>query len=112
ITLKLNDILTTDISQTTVRCIVKKQGIKCHAAAVKPFVSETNAAKRVAWCKERLNWKIKDWEKVYICFLCIVLYLLFSFSFLLLFLLLYLVFAFAFNFYFCFYFIFCFCFYI
>jgi transposase len=64
ITMKLNSILTTDVSQTTVRRVLKKQGIKCHAAAVKPFVSETNAAKRVAWCKERLHWKIKDWEKV------------------------------------------------
>ena len=65
ITLKLNSMVTTDVSQTTVRRTLKKQGIKCHAAAVKPFVSETNAAKRVAWCKERLNWKIEDWEKVY-----------------------------------------------
>ena len=68
ITMKLNSMLTTDVSQTTVRRALKKQGIKCHAAAVKPFVSETNAAKRVAWCKERLNWKIKDWEQVCICF--------------------------------------------
>jgi transposase len=64
ITMKLNSMLTTDVSQTTVRRTLKKQGIKCHAAAVKPFVSETNAAKRVAWCKERLSWKISDWEKV------------------------------------------------
>ena len=68
ITMKLNSMLITDVSQTTVRRTLKKQGIKCHAAAVKPFVSETNAAKRVAWCKERLNWKIKDWEQVCICF--------------------------------------------
>ena len=35
ITLKLNSMLTTDVSQTTVRCTLKKQGIKCHAAAVR-----------------------------------------------------------------------------
>lgn len=64
ITLKLNDVLTTDISQATVRRALKGQGINCHPAAVKPFVSELNAAKRVAWCKERLKWKVKDWEKV------------------------------------------------
>ena len=62
ITLKLNSMLTTDVSETTVRCTLKDQGIKCHAAAVKPFVSEINAAKRVAWCQERLNWIIEDWE--------------------------------------------------
>lgn len=64
ITENLNDMLTTDVSQRTVRRALKDQGIKCHPAAVKPFVSKKNAAKRVAWCKERLNWKIKDWEKV------------------------------------------------
>ena len=64
ITLKLNSMITTDVSQTTVRCTLKKQGIKYHTAAVKPFMSKTNAAKRVAWCKERLSWKIEDWEKV------------------------------------------------
>ena len=64
LTMKLNSMLTTDISQTTVRRTLKKQGVKCHAAAVKPFVSETNAAKRVTWCKERLSWKNSDWEKV------------------------------------------------
>lgn len=78
ITMKLNNILTTDVSQTTVRRTLKKQGIKCHAAAVKPFVSEINAVKRVAWCQERLNWKIKDWEKVCICSFILVLYLLFA----------------------------------
>ena len=56
ITMKLNSILTTiNISETIVRHTLKKQGIKYHAAVVKLFVSETNAVKRVAWCKERLN---------------------------------------------------------
>src|SRR4051812_26652825 len=64
ITMNLNDILTTDISQRTVRRALKEQGIKCHPAAVKPFISKKNAAKRVAWCKERLDWKIKNWEKI------------------------------------------------
>lgn len=77
ITMKLNSMLTTDVSQTTVRRTLKKQGIKCHAAAVKPFVSETNAAKRVAWCKERLSWKIEDWEKV--CIFTLVFTLVWSF---------------------------------
>lgn len=75
ITMKLNDMLTTDVSQRTVRRALKEQGIKCHPAAVKPFVSKKNAAKRVAWCKERLNWKVKDWEKVYVI-LYLILYLI------------------------------------
>lgn len=64
ISTKLNSMIETKISQTTVRHALKAQGIKCHPAAIKPFISEVNAAKRVAWCKERINWKIKDWEKV------------------------------------------------
>jgi transposase len=60
ITMKLNSMLTTDVSQRTVRRVLKEEGINCHAAVVKPFVSEGNAVKRVAWCQERLNWKIKD----------------------------------------------------
>jgi transposase len=64
ITEKLNNTLGSSVSQTTVRRALIGAGIKCHPAVVKPYVSDSNAAKRVAWCKERLNWKIKDWEKV------------------------------------------------
>ena len=60
ITENMNDMLTTDVSQRTVRRALKDQGIQCHPAAVKPFVSKKNAAKQVAWCKERLNWKVED----------------------------------------------------
>jgi transposase len=64
ITEKLNNALDISISQSTVRRALKKVGIKCSPAVVKPFVSEINTAKRVEWCKERLNWTVKDWEKV------------------------------------------------
>ena len=73
---EFNNMLTKDVSKSTVQRALKEQGIKCHAAAVKPFVSETNAAKRVAWCQERLNWTIEDWEKVCIWF-CIWFYIWF-----------------------------------
>src|SRR4051812_31647573 len=61
---EFSGILTKDVSKSTVQRTLKEQGIKCHVAAVKPFVSESNAAKRVAWCQERLDWKVKDWKKV------------------------------------------------
>ena len=64
ISTNLNSMIETEISQTTVRRALKAQGIKCHPAAIKPFINEINAAKRVAWCQERINWKVKDWEKV------------------------------------------------
>ena len=46
------------------RRALKTMGIKCSPAVVKPFVSESNAAKRVDWCKERLDWTVSDWNKV------------------------------------------------
>jgi transposase len=76
ITAKLNAKLITNVSERTVRRALNEQGIKCHAAAVKPFVSISNAAKRVTWCQERLNWKVKDWKKVCIHIL-VYLYLIF-----------------------------------
>jgi len=47
ITKKLNNTLSISISQTTVRRALKKIGIKCCSAVVKPFISEKNTAKRV-----------------------------------------------------------------
>jgi transposase len=64
ITEKVNESRTNPVSQTTVRRALKTMGIKCSPAVVKPFVSDSNAAKRVDWCKERLDWTVSDWEKV------------------------------------------------
>ena len=66
ITSDLNSTLTKNVSESTVRRKLKAEGITCHAAAIKPFVSDANALKRVEWCKKRLHWKIEDWEKVFI----------------------------------------------
>ena len=64
ITSIFNDKLTTEVSQRTIWRALKEQGITCHPAAKKPFISNKNQIKRVAWSKERLEWTIKDWEKV------------------------------------------------
>ena len=64
ITRLLNDKLITEVSQRTVWRTLKEQGISCHPAAKKPFVSNKNAIKRVEWSMARLDWKIKDWKKV------------------------------------------------
>ena len=64
ITSLLNDKLTTEVCQRTVWRALKEQGINCHPAAKKPFVSNKNAIKRVEWCMARLDWKVEDWEKV------------------------------------------------
>jgi transposase len=64
ITATLSNTLSTNISQKTVRRALKKQGINCHPAVVKPFISNKNAIKRVEWCTERLDWTVEDWRKV------------------------------------------------
>lgn len=64
ISTKLNNTLVTPVSQTTVRRALKGQGIKCYAAAKKPFISLVNAEKRVAWCEARLNWTAEDFGKI------------------------------------------------
>ena len=75
---EFNSMLTKEVSESTVKRALKDQGIKCHTAAIKPFINEVNAARRVAWCKERLDWEIKDWEKVCINSFILVLYLFFN----------------------------------
>jgi len=55
ITEKLNNTLEISVSQKTVRRALKKVGVKCHPAVVKPYISEKNAAKRVQWCLERMD---------------------------------------------------------
>lgn len=64
ITCNLEMKLNIDISQNTVRRYLKNLGIRAHSAAVKPFISEKNAVKRVEWCKERLHWTVESWEKI------------------------------------------------
>jgi len=53
-----------DVSTRTVQRAMRKIGISCHPAALKPFVSKVNAKKRIDWCKEHLSWTIEDWSKV------------------------------------------------
>lgn len=66
ITEKFNEKLTIKVSETTIRRTLQKQGIACFKAAKKPFINEVNAAKRVQWCQERVNWTVEDWKKVYL----------------------------------------------
>ena len=60
----LNGELGHDVSNMTARRAIKATGLKRCPAVVKPFISEKNAEIRVAWCKERLKWTMKDWAKV------------------------------------------------
>ena len=53
-----------NMSKNTIRQYLKGDNITSHVAVRKPFISETNAKKRVKWCKERLNWTIEDWAHV------------------------------------------------
>jgi transposase len=50
--------------KTTVRKILKEHGITNWKAKRRPFLTEKNAAKRLAWCVERRHWLAEDWALV------------------------------------------------
>ncbi len=45
-----------DVSTKTIRNRLHEFGIKSYWSIKKPFISETNRTKRLAWAKEHLNW--------------------------------------------------------
>ncbi len=51
-------------SRTIHRAITRVRGFVSYWAAKKPFISERNRRKRLAWCHDKLNWTIEDWRKV------------------------------------------------
>jgi transposase len=61
---EITEELNADVCERTVRRGMKKIGINCRPAAIKPFVSKENAKKRVEWCKEKLDWTEEDWANV------------------------------------------------
>ena len=50
--------------KTTVRKILKEHGITNWKAKRRPFLTEANAAKRLAWCLEQRHWLAEDWALV------------------------------------------------
>ena len=51
-------------SKSTIRKVSKEHGIINWKAKRRPFLTEKNAAARLAWCLERLHWAAEDWALV------------------------------------------------
>lgn len=51
-------------SKETIRKIFKAHFITHWKAKRRPFLTEKNAAKRLAWCLERRHWTAEDWALV------------------------------------------------
>lgn len=53
------------VSVKTIRRTLHKTGLHSRIAVRKPFIKEANRVKRLVWCRERCDWKLKDWKKVF-----------------------------------------------
>jgi transposase len=49
----------------TIRRTLHQVGLHSRIAVRKPFIKEANRVKRLAWCRERQGWRLKDWKKVF-----------------------------------------------
>ena len=64
ITADLNGHLQNPVSIKTVRRELHRSGFYGRAAIRKPLVSNTNASKRLEWCKNLQNWSLEQWKNV------------------------------------------------
>ncbi|KAL4500903.1 hypothetical protein ABPG72_020137 [Tetrahymena utriculariae] len=58
------DLNTHDLTSQTIRNVLKDEGLKAFKPVIVNCINEGNKQKRKDWCKQRLKWKVKDWEKV------------------------------------------------
>lgn len=53
-----------DVSASTARSVLRKNGICKRRAAIKPFLDDDKKRKRLDWCRKHQNWTLKDWMNV------------------------------------------------
>ena len=53
-----------NFSKATVYRILKEYGLTNWLAKKRPLLQEEDAAKRLAWAKERKDWPADEWSKV------------------------------------------------
>lgn len=53
------------VSEKTIRRALHKAGLYSRVARRKPFISEVNKAKRLAWCLEHEHWTVRKWRSVF-----------------------------------------------
>jgi transposase len=59
-----NDFAPLGVSMMTISRRIREDGrFKSYWATKKPFINETNRARRLAWCRERVDWPVERWFK-------------------------------------------------
>lgn len=53
------------VSAKTIRRALHKVGLHSRVARRKPFINDSNKAKRLDWCLERARWTVSNWKKVF-----------------------------------------------
>ena len=62
---EINHNLQSSVSVRTIRrWIIESGEFKSYWAARKPFISEGNIKRRLAWCYDHQHWSIAQWRKV------------------------------------------------
>lgn len=64
ITGNFNAMMSTTLSSSSVRNILRKYGIKSYAAVKKPFLTLSQRKRRVVWAKEHSKWDENKWSSV------------------------------------------------
>jgi hypothetical protein len=52
------------VSDSTVRCVLKKAGFIAFVKPPKPLLRSQNIMKRLQWAKSHQHWTVDDWERV------------------------------------------------
>lgn len=60
----VRDNLGLSISPSTIKRRMNEAGLKGCPACKKPFISDRNRMKRLAWAKEHVSWSTDDWSRV------------------------------------------------
>jgi len=63
LTQEMNDVLDESVSARTIRRYLHDVGFHSLVGVRKPFISDANRTKRLAWCKERKTWD-NEWKKI------------------------------------------------
>ena len=60
----LKQSLSLDVSPKTIRNRLHEVGIRSYWTTKKPFISETNRKRRIAWAKKHIHWTKEQWHQV------------------------------------------------
>ena len=64
ITAKFNEFREVPVSKSTVRRVLKQQGISNYVAVCKPFLTHNHEKRRLNWAKHQQSWGENMWDTV------------------------------------------------